>query len=156
MSTPPTNSAYTLNSLYFDVTGGVNDSVITNMKVTTYASSQMIRVFAKRGVAAGSEAIPCDWQLVAETGNEPTGHWKHIYPKWIEPFKPVELFAGETVSFYVWTNQKLLGQYASSSLKYTSYMTTDTTSVLPGISMSYGATATNDLFRPNPSYYSAR
>jgi hypothetical protein len=156
VATPPTNSASTANAFYFDVAGGVNDSVITNMKVTTYAPSQTIKVFAKRGNAAGSEAIPCDWQLVAETGNESTGYWKTIYPKWINGFKPVELFAGETVSFYVQTDKSLLGKSASSSLKYTNYMTTDSAHVLPGTGISYAATGTNNLFEAHPSYYSAR
>jgi len=66
------------------------------------------------------------------------------------------LFAGETVSFYLQTDQRLLGQYASSSLKYTNYMTTDNAHVLPGTGISYAATGTKNLFEAHPSYYSAR
>jgi len=157
VTSPPTSSATIVYAYYFDVKGGTYDSVLTNIKITTYASSQEIKVFAKKGTGKESEGIPCDWQLVAETGNEVTGYWKTIYPKWINGFKPVELFAGETISLYVTSNQRLLTKYAgSSSLKYTTHFTSPDTSALPDIQVSYAAYGNVGLFKSYPSYYSSR
>ena len=157
VASPATNSASAIYSYYFDVIGGTYDSVLTDMKITTYAYSQEIKVFVKKGTGKQSEGTPCDWQLVAETGNEITGYWNQIYPKWTNGFKPVELFAGETISLYVTSNNRLLGKYAgSSSLKYTTHFTTPDTSVLPGMQVSYGSYGKTGLFQPYPAYYSAR
>lgn len=127
------------------------------MKITTYASGQEIKVFAKQGTGKETEGIPCDWQLVAETGHEVTGYWKEIYPKWTNGFKPVELFAGGTISLYVWSNQRLLATYAgSSSMKYTPHFTSPSTSALPGIQVTHGPYGKAGLFQTYPSYYSSR
>lgn len=118
---------------------------------------QEIKVFAKRGTGKESEQIPCDWQLVAETGNEITGYWKELYPTWTNGFQPVELFAGETISLYVMSNGRLLTKYAgSSSLKYTPHFATPSSSPLPGINVSYAAYGQSALFKSYPSYYSSR
>lgn len=126
------------------------------MKLTTYASSQSIRVFAKHGIAKGSQATPCDWELVAETAIETTGYWKLLYPKWKYGFKHVELMAGETVAFYVVSNNRLLGKYEPSSMKYTNLFTTDSAHVLPGTRLSIGEYGSAELFKPYPEYYSSR
>mmetsp|Transcript_5909 Transcript_5909/g.8582 ORF Transcript_5909/g.8582 Transcript_5909/m.8582 type:complete len:1387 (+) Transcript_5909:150-4310(+) len=157
VSSPEANSATSVYSFYFDVTGGTVDSVITNIKLTTWHSMQEIKVFAKRGTGKESEQIPCDWQLVAETGNEITGYWKELYPTWTNGFQPVELFAGETISLYVMSNGRLLTKYvASSSLKYTPHFATPSSSPLPGINVSYAAYGQRALFKSYPSYYSSR
>mmetsp|Transcript_31703 Transcript_31703/g.54068 ORF Transcript_31703/g.54068 Transcript_31703/m.54068 type:complete len:1393 (-) Transcript_31703:224-4402(-) len=160
IASPPTNGATTVSSYYFDVQGGTVDSILTNMKVTTYASSQAITVFAKRGTGKQSEGTPCDWELVAETAVESTGYWKDIYPNWINGFKPVELFAGETISLYVTSTGRMLSVYSgsgSSSWKYnTAFMTTPDTHTLPGTSLFHGSYGKTGYFQAYPDYYDAR
>ncbi len=157
VSSPATSSASIVYSFYFDVKGGTVDSVLTNIKVTTYASKQEIKVFAKRGTGKQSEQIPCDWQLVAETGNEVTGYWKRLYPNWTNGFEPVELFAGEKISLYVVSTGRMLAKYAgSSSLKYTPHFSTPSSSPLPGISVTYASYGRREFFKSYPSYYSSR
>uniref|UniRef100_A0A7S2LU14 subtilisin n=1 Tax=Skeletonema marinoi TaxID=267567 RepID=A0A7S2LU14_9STRA len=158
IASPPTNGAHIVSSYYFDVQGGTVDSILTNMKITTYASSQAITVFAKRGTGKQSEGTPCDWELVAETAVQSTGYWKTIYPNWTNGFKPVELFAGETISLHVTSTGRLLGKYSgSSSLKYnTAFMTTPSTHTLPGTKLFHGSYGKSGMFKNYPSYYSAR
>ena len=66
LSTPPSNSASSVESLYFEVTGGSEWVKITDLEITT-ATTTHLQVYARQGNAVPYEKTPCAWQLVAET-----------------------------------------------------------------------------------------